>query len=113
MVRAKQRSPHFTDDQVRQILLQFFYERNCNASSIRGKRTGAAVSISVLRAELKCSHGLTQQQVVSNLTYLLSQGWVDEKPVAKSFATPRGSIVPSITMYYIITAAGIDKIGGP
>ena len=54
-----------------------------------------------------------RQQVVSNLTYLLSQGWVEEKAVAKSFATPRGSIVPSVTTYYIITAAGIDKIGGP
>jgi hypothetical protein len=80
---------------------------------MRGKYSGAAVSISVLRAELKSSHGLTRQQVVSNLTYLLSQGWVEEKPVAKSFATPRGSIVPAVTVYYIITAAGIDKIGGP
>jgi hypothetical protein len=95
MVRAKRGSPNLTDDQVRHFLLQFFYKRNCNASSIRGKHCGAAVSISVLRAELKASHGLTRQQVVSNLTYLLSQGWIDEKPVAKSFATPRGSIVGS------------------
>ena len=93
-------------------MLRFFYDRNCNATSVRGKSSGAAVSISVLRANLKTSHGLSRQQVVSNLTYLLSQGWIEEKPIAKSFATPRGSIVPSITTYYIITAAGIDKIGG-
>lgn len=113
MASTKQASPHFTDDQIRQILLRFFYDRNCNATSVRGKHSGAAVSISVLRSELKASHCLTRQQIVSNLTYLLSQGWVEEKPVAKSFATPRGSIVPSVTIYYIITAAGIDKIGGP
>jgi hypothetical protein len=113
MASAKQITARFTDDEIRQIILRFFFDRNCNATSMRGKQSGAAVSISVLRSELKASHGLTRQQVVSNLTYLLSQGWVEEKPVAKSFATPRGSIVPSVTMYYIITAAGIDKIGGP
>jgi hypothetical protein len=113
MASTKQLSRQFTDDKLRQIILRFFYDRNCNATSVRGKHSGAAVSISVLRSELKTSHGLTRQQVVSNLTYLLSQGWVEEKPVAKSFATPRGSIVPSVTTYYIITAAGIDRIGGP
>jgi hypothetical protein len=113
MPRTKAPPIELGEDQVRKIILRYFFERNCNATSIRGKRSGAAVSISVLRAELKASHGLTRQQVVSNLTYLLSQGWVEEKAVAKSFATPRGSIVPSITTYYIITAAGIDKIGGP
>jgi hypothetical protein len=113
MVRAKQLKTHLSDDEIRQIILRFFFNRNCNASSMRGKHSGAAVSISVLRSELKASHGLERQQVVSNLTYLLSQGWVEEKPVAKSFATPRGSVVPSVTTYYIITADGIDKIGGP
>lgn len=103
----------YSVDELRQIILRYFYDRNFNATSIRGKRSGAAVSISVLRAELKASYGLTREQVVSNLTYLISQGWVEEKPVSKSFATPRGSIVPSITTYYIVTAAGIDKIGGP
>jgi len=113
MGKAISRLLVLSDDQVRKIMLRHFFDRNCNATSIRGKQSGAAVSISVLRAELKASHGLTRQQVVSNLTYLLSQGWVEEKPVAKSFATPRGSIVPSVTTYYIITAAGIDKMGGP
>src|SRR5260221_3770978 len=113
MARAKQLTPRFTDDQLRNILLRFFYDRNCNATSMRGKHSGAAVSISVLRSELKASHGLTRQQVVSQLTYLISQGWVEEKPVSKSFATPRGSIVPSVTTYYIITAACIDQIVCP
>jgi hypothetical protein len=113
MASAKQDTPRFTDDEIRQIMLRFFYDRNGKATSMRGKQSGAAVPISVLRSELKASHGLTRQQVVSNLTYLLSEGWVEEEPVAKSFATPRGSVVPSVTTYYIITAAGIDKVGGP
>jgi hypothetical protein len=67
----------------------------------------------VLRADLKNSHGLTGQQVHSNLTYLESQGWVEDKPVTKSFNTKAGGTIPSTTSYYIITAAGINRMGGP
>lgn len=49
----------------------------------------------------------------SNLTYLLSQGWVEEKPISKTFTPKGGSVVSSVTNFYIITAAGIDKIDGP
>ena len=113
MVASGLRSTSVTSDQIRLWMLQYFYDRNQNASSLRGKRGGAAVTMSVLRADLKALHHLTRSQVVSNLTYLLSQGWVEEKPVEKSFATPRGGIVPSVTPYFVITAAGIDKIAGP
>jgi hypothetical protein len=66
-----------------------------------------------MRKELKESHGLNQTQVRSNLTYLISQGWVEEQSIMKSVSTPRGGIIPSVTSYYVITAAGIDKIEGP
>lgn len=66
-----------------------------------------------MRAELKASHGLTVQEIHSNLTYLESQGWVENQPFAKSFTTKKGGVIPSVTSYYIITAAGIDRIGGP
>lgn len=111
--RGKPKPPPLTDDEIRRIMLQYFYERNREATSVRGKESGAAVMISRLRADLKASHSLTVQQVVSNLTYLISQGWVEEKPLAKAFATPRGSVIPAVTAYYIITAAGIDKVVGP
>jgi hypothetical protein len=102
-----------SEDQIRHVMLQYFYDRNKNATSRRGKGTGAAAPISIIRRDLKASHGLSIQQVQSNLTYLLSQGWVDDKPVSKSFPTGKGAIVPAATSYYIITAAGIDKIAGP
>ncbi len=102
-----------SNNEVRRVMLQYFYERNKKATSRRGKNTGAAAPISVIRKELKASHGLTAQQVQSNLTYLLSQGWVEDQPISKSFATNRGGIVPAATSYFIITAAGIDKIDGP
>lgn len=113
-MRAKKPKPTpLTDDQIRQIMLQYFYDRNKNATSRRGKTTGAAAPISMIRKELKTSHDLTAQQVQSNLTYLLSQGWVEDQPVSKSFATKKGGIIPAATSYFIITAAGIDKIDGP
>lgn len=113
MSPKKPEPPTLTDDQVRGVILRYLYDRNRNAISRRGKTTGAAVTISVLRADLKTSHRLTAQQVHSNLTYLESQGWVEDRPLQKSFTTRTGGVVPSATSYYIITAAGIDRIGGP
>jgi hypothetical protein len=101
-----------TNNEIRQRMLQYFYERNVQATSARGKK-GSAVKISDVKKELKASHGLSQQEVQSNLTYLISQGWVEEEKVEKSFTAPRGTVIPSSTSFYKITAAGIDKIEGP
>jgi hypothetical protein len=97
---------------IRRIMLEYFYNRNKNATSARGKR-GSAVKISDVKKDLKADHGLTQQEVQSNLTYLISQGWVEEDTVEKSFTAPGGTVIPSSTSYYKITAPGIDKIEGP
>lgn len=113
MNRKKVKQPERTDDEVRELILRYLYERNKNATSRRGKATGAAVTISVMRAELKARSGLSGQQVHSNLTYLESQGWVEDHPVTKSVMTSSGGLIPSTTSYFIITAAGIDRMGGP
>lgn len=107
--KAMQQRP--SNNEIRRIMLQYFYDRNRNATSARGKK-GSAVKISDVKKELKASHGLTQPEVQSNLTYLISQGWVEEDKVEKSFTTPRGAEVPSSTSFYQVTAAGIDKIEG-
>jgi len=108
----KQPQPSRTNNEIRQLMLQYFYDRNKNATSARGKK-GSAVKISDVKKELKTAHGLTQQEVQSNLTYLISQGWVEEDTVEKSFTAPGGTVIPSSTSFYKITAAGIDKIEGP
>jgi hypothetical protein len=100
------------NNDIRRIMLQYFYDRNRNATSSRGKK-GSAVKISDVKKELKVAHGLTQPEVQSNLTYLISQGWVEEDTIEKSFTAPGGTVIPSTTNYYKITAAGIDKIEGP
>ena len=101
-----------SNTEIRRIMLQYFYDRNKNATSARGKK-GSAVKISDVKRELKSAHDLTQQEVQSNLTYLISQGWVEEDKVEKSFRSPRGTFIPSPTSFYRISAAGIDKIEGP
>jgi len=113
MKQKKAKQPPRTDDEVREIILHYLYERNRRATSRKGKTTGAAVTISVMRAELKGSHGLSGQHVHSNLTYLQSQGWVENQSVTKSVMTRSGGMIPSTTDYFIITAAGIDRMGGP
>jgi hypothetical protein len=100
------------NDAFRRQILRYFYDRNAAATSMRGKK-GAAVKISDVKKELKASLGLTQQQVVSNLTYLIDRGWVEVEEVTKE-VRPRGgsTSVPSTTAYYKITAKGIDRIEG-
>jgi hypothetical protein len=101
-----------TNNEIRSVMLQYFYDRNQNATSARGKK-GSSVKISDIKRELKGSHGLTQQEVQGNLTYLISQGWVKEDTIEKSYTQPSGTVIPSTTSFYTITAAGIDKIEGP
>lgn len=74
---------------------------------------GAAVKIGDMRRELKRLHGLTREQVVSNLTYLISQGWVDKQLHDRVVPNNGGRHIPTSTPYFVMTASGIDKIEGP
>jgi hypothetical protein len=98
------------NDAIRLKLLQFFHNRNVNATSRMGKR-GSAIRISDLKSELKALHGFTQQQVVGNLNYLLDNGWVKELSIDKTVIV-KGGTIPSTTKFYEITAKGIDEIEG-
>jgi hypothetical protein len=109
----KKKAPARTEDEIRDLLLRYFYDRNHNATSARSDKTGAAVKISVACRELKEKHGLTRKEVRRNLTYLISQGWIEEQQVTKNVPLKTGTIIPQVTPYYQITAAGIDKIEGP
>lgn len=98
------------NDEIRRTILQYFYDRNAHATSRTGKR-GSAVKISDVKKELKAQAGLSQQQVISNLTYLIDNGWVKTIQIEKTVLV-RGGSVPSVTVFYEITAKGIDKIEG-
>lgn len=99
------------NDEIRRQILRYFYDRNAGATSRTGKK-GSAVKISDVKRELKDRHGLSQQQVMANLTYLIDMKWVKTFDVEKQVGTKGGTVVPSAVTWYEITAAGIDKIDG-
>lgn len=98
------------NDEIRHQILRYFYERNANATSEYGKK-GSSVKISDAKMELKEAYGLKQQQVMSNLTYLIDKGWISKSDIEKIIQTKAGS-VPSTVTWYRISSDGIDKIEG-
>ena len=98
------------NDQIRQQILQYFYDRNKSATSHYGKK-GSAAKISDAKRDLKRLHELTQSHVVSNLTYLIDKGWINKQDVEKTVKV-RGGTIPSVVAWYEISSAGIDKIEG-
>lgn len=98
------------NDKIRQQILRWFHNRNANATSQYGKK-GSAVKISDVKRALKELHGLKQQDVVSNLTYLIDKGWINKHDIEKTVSV-KGGTVPSTVTWYEISAAGIDKIEG-
>jgi hypothetical protein len=110
--KKKAAQPPRSNNEIRTIVLQYFYDRNKAATSARGKK-GYAIKIGDIRKELKARHNLSQQEVMSNLNYLLSQGWVEEDKVEKSVPLPSGTVIPQSTSFFKTSAAGIDRIEGP
>jgi hypothetical protein len=98
------------NDAVRKQILEYFYQRNRDGTSTHGKK-GSALKISDAKRELKTRYGLSQQDVMSNLTYLLDRGWVKKHEVQKTVVV-NGGTIPSTSTWYRISAAGIDKIEG-
>ncbi|MYD64506.1 MAG: hypothetical protein F4X26_00665 [Chloroflexi bacterium] len=94
-------------DEIRRQILRYFYDRNANATSRRGAK-GSAAKISDVKRELKDLHGLRQQEVMSNLNYLIDHGWINEEVESRTFRTPRGTQQNSEARYYGISADGID-----
>lgn len=99
------------NDEIRSKILQYFFDRNAKATSRFGKK-GSAVKISDVKRELKALHGLTQPQVMSNLTYLTDRQWVKAVDQQKSVTTSFGTTMPSVVTYYEIAAPGIERIEG-
>lgn len=98
------------NDTTRHQILCWFYERNLNATSQYGKK-GSAVKISDVKKALKERHSFSQSQVMSNLTYLIDKGWINKHGVEKTVVV-KGGTVPSVVVWYEISAEGIDKVEG-
>jgi hypothetical protein len=108
---AKLKPPPRTDIEIRRLVHRYFYDRYKNGRGERGKH-GVSAKISVIRMELKGSHGISQNEIAGALIYLIDQGWVKKEEVHRTFASASGTNYASDAIYYRITADGIDKIDG-
>lgn len=98
------------NDEIREQILRWFYDRNNSATSQFGKK-GSAAKISDVKKGLKEAYQLKQQQVMSNLTYLLDKGWIKRIEIEKTVKV-KGGTVPSTVVWYEISADGIDRMEG-
>jgi hypothetical protein len=93
------------DDDVRDKLLRFLYERHKNSKAI-GK---IAMGIRDLQKEMKARFGLKQPEVASNLD-LIQVGWVREVIRERTFKTKRGMELSQEQVKYKISDIGINHL---
>ena len=85
MAKKQDTRQPLTNNEIRSVMLRYFYDRTQMPRAVGAEVVLAkSVKISDVKRELKLSHGLVQQEVQSNLTYLISQGWVKKKTQSKS-----------------------------
>lgn len=94
------------DDLIRDAILRHLHDVHRKAKSVKS----AAILISTLQKSLKQSHGFKQQEVASNLDYLVQKGWVREIVEDRSFRTKRGTEQSAQRRTYKISDTGIDRL---
>jgi len=103
-VKAVAPRSNLTDDQKREIVLDFLY-RTYRASrshlSVRKKATEIYNGVK--------ESGLATKDVGASLHYLVQEGWIDKEEVTKEITTEGGMRVPRSTVYYYINKNGIDR----
>ena len=97
------------DDVIRDDILRYLYELHRNARSPRSAGKG----IRDLQRELKSRHGYKQQQVATNLDYLVQQNWAREDVSSRMYKSPGGTLQSAEKVTYKITHIGIDRLQHP
>jgi len=93
------------NDRIRDTILRRLYEVHEKAKSPKS----AAIGIRDLCSALK-PLGYKQQEVASNLDYLLQKGWVRDVVENRTFTTPRGTTQQAEKITYKISDVGIDRL---
>jgi len=97
-----------SSNDIRKDILNFLYKVH---KSARG-RESTRVSRSELKRELK-KLGLKENEIASNLDYLIQSGWVKVELEESEFKTPKGFIRKQKKEYYKISDIGINYFEGP
>lgn len=93
------------NDIIRDAILRHLYKLH---SSARGPK-GVGTKIRDLHRAMK-QKGIGQQQVNSNLDYLVQKGWVREVVTPRSYTTRHGTTQQSEVRTYKISDIGIDRL---
>jgi hypothetical protein len=75
------------NDAIRDAVLRFLYERHRRAKSPKS----AGLKIRDIQKAMRERHGYKQQDVASNLDYLIQKGWVREVIEDRTFTTKAGT----------------------
>lgn len=98
--------PTPADDEVRDAILRHLYDVHRAA---KGPKK-VAVGILDLRRAMKAQHGFAQNEVVSNLDYLVQKEWVTEVVEQRSYRAPGGTMQAAPKVTYKISHLGIDRM---
>ncbi len=94
------------EDEKRDNILPFLYQRHKSTRGITKIPTG----IRDLQRQMKARYNMSQQDVSSNLDYLIQVGWVREVIKERSFKTARGMEVSQEQIKYKISDIGINHL---
>lgn len=94
------------NDIVRDAILRYLYQRHRKAKSPKS----AGVGVRDIQKAMKTEHGYKQQDVASNLDYLLQKGWVREVIENRTFTTRAGTTQQAEKRSYKISDTGIDRL---
>lgn len=97
----------YTPDEVRQKILE--YLGTCRKKA-RGLDSLMASSSDIKGAMAK--EGISQNEAVQNLDYLVQHGWVDEKVIKRPYKTPRGFEVPNEKHLFGLSEIGLKYSEG-
>jgi hypothetical protein len=95
-------------DACRKAILRLLYDIHERARSRKSNRA----PVSELKEELK-KLGFKEQDIVSELDYLIEAGWIRVEKDEYEFTTPRGFTRKQVKEYYKISDVGINYFEGP
>jgi len=95
-----------SEDSKRDAILRFLYERHKTTRGI----AKIPIGIRDLQREMKTRAEMSQQDVASNLDYLVQVGWAREVVRDRSFKTPRGMEISQEQVKYKISDVGINHL---
>jgi len=104
----KEKQTQMTDDEIREILLEYLYNSWYNSRGMEGVRQ----KLTDIEGGVKRKYpDLKRQEIVRNLYFLSELGWVHIDKEEKTFRTERASY-PSTSVYFRISAEGITRYEG-